>query len=169
MVNSKLSQTQTLLIEGQVYPIYLSEIPEQWHLAAQERGVQIAARICDRYHLALRCNRCGDLTKTKIFVLTTCKPTCGPCLTTRHESLARMAGMTFLYRDSETHKWAFYRAPCGHPVRRQFGFVKRMALGEVNVRCDICHGRLEGNQDQGPRTGSGGHGHRPWQDLARSF
>jgi hypothetical protein len=151
MMNAKLSQFETLLIEGKNYPVYLSEIPEQWNKAARRNGFRIAARVCDRYHLALRCDRCGELTKTKAYVLKSCTPLCGPCLTSKHSNFARQAGLAMLRRDPSSHKWAFYRAPCSHEVRRQFGFVKRVARGEVNIRCETCH--AERQQREASRIG----------------
>jgi hypothetical protein len=132
-----------LAIEDKAETIYRRAIPAQWHDAARRKGYAIAARVSDRYHVALRCNRCGGLTKTKVFVLMNNQPICGPCLSARQRSTARRAGLTMLRRDPRERHYAVYRGPCGHELRRQFELVERAARGEVAVRCDVCLGHRD--------------------------
>ena len=51
---------------------------------------------------------------------------------------ARTAGMTFLRRHRRDHHYGLYLLACGHVVKRQFGFVERVAAGRTDVRCDRC-------------------------------
>ncbi len=132
-----------LVISDKSETIYRRAVPAQWRDAATRKGFEIAARVGDRYHVALRCKTCGGLTKTRAFVLMNNQPICGPCLSARQRSTARQAGLTMLRRDPRDRHYAYYRASCGHELRRQFELVERAARGEVAARCEICLGRRD--------------------------
>jgi hypothetical protein len=128
----------SIRIGGRAVPIFPTAIPAQWQEAARAKGFRIAARIVDRYHVALCCDTCGDLTKTRAFVLMSHQPTCAPCLERRLAATAQAAGLTLVTRCPKDRHYAHYLAECGHEQRRQFGFVERVARGEVELRCDRC-------------------------------
>ena len=133
----------TLVIDGEACPILDQPIPTQWAETAAAKGFDIAARIEDRYHVALRCHDCGGLTRTKAYTLRTNQPICQPCLKARREATAQAAGLTFLRRDPDDTQYAWYRMGCGHEVRRQFGLTQRVANGDHGLRCRVCHARTE--------------------------
>ena len=62
----------------------------------RREGVSIAGRVADRFHLALRCDACGGLTKTKLFVLMNANPACAPCPEAKQAATAKAAGVTIL-------------------------------------------------------------------------
>jgi hypothetical protein len=111
---------------------------QEWHGMAHQKGFRIVSRIRDRFHLKLECKACSAHTAVKLSALRGAQPRCGGCATTRHHHSADGAKLTFLRRDHSYHKYAFFHAPCGHEVRRQFGFIKRVEKGEVNVKCRMC-------------------------------
>jgi transcription elongation factor Elf1 len=117
---------------------YDQPIPETWARLATEKGFRITRRVHDRYHIALECLRCGAETIQKAFNLRTAMPRCGECVETRLHNMAKAAGLHFKGRCEDNHQYGLYDAPCGHQVRRQFGFVERIARGEVAARCDTC-------------------------------
>lgn len=129
---------QFILIGDMPMPVIAADIPDQWQTAAVSKGFRIAARIVNRYHVALCCDTCGELTQTRAFVLMNHQPSCAPCLARRQAAAARAAGLHLLARCPVNRHYAHYRAPCGHEQRRQFGFVDRIACGEVTLRCATC-------------------------------
>ncbi len=87
----------------------------------------------------LECKICGGRTVVRTNVLTSHQPSCADCLKARWTGPAEAAGLTFLRRDKGNRAYGYYRAPCGHEVRRQRELVERMARGETGVRCETCH------------------------------
>lgn len=137
------TQPRTLTISGKTHPVWAQPIPLAWRKIAATKGFDIAARIEDRYHLALRCHDCGGLTRVKAFTLRVCQPICQPCLQARRKATAQAAGLTFLRRDPDDTQYAWYRMQCGHEVRRQFGRAQKVANGAHGLRCQDCHARTE--------------------------
>lgn len=127
-----------LMIKDQSLPIFDGSIHAAWCATAQAKGFTIVARVVDRYHLALRCDSCGGLTKTKLFVLMNNQPICAPCLAAKQGATARAAGVTLLRRDPTDRHYATYKLPCGHEARRQLGLLDRVAAGETDLRCELC-------------------------------
>lgn len=110
-----------------------------WTANARAKRFDVVARVQDRFRLALRCHVCGAISIVRYsVVMASQKLLCRHCLDAAQRKTAEAAGMTFLRRDLDHHKSAFYLAPCGHEVRRQFGFVARMAQGEAALRCESC-------------------------------
>lgn len=126
-------------------------IPAQWSRIAGEKGFRIHSRIRDRYHVALECTACGALTAHKVFTLRTARPVCGGCAATLQATRARQAGLTFLRRDPDDRHYAFYRAGCGHEIRRQFAQVERAARGLTGTGCETCLRQRE--QSEAERAG----------------
>ena len=114
-----------------------------WLEAARKKGFDIAARIIDRYHLALRCRVCGAVHKSKVFTLMSAQPQCPACLEQEWRRDAEAAGLVYLTRDPSDRHYCSYRASCGHEVRRQIGLVKRIAAGDTGLRCETCHAATE--------------------------
>lgn len=142
------------LIHGRARPLYVPHrsrhvrnsewrqfegpILQEWQQFAEQKGFRVHARVRDSRHLELECRRCGSLTAHKLYTLRTARPRCGGCTGGRHQSLVEQANLVFLHRDAQAHKYAYYRAKCGHRVRRQFEFVHRVALGLSDIRCEMC-------------------------------
>ena len=61
--------TETIRIGDTEYPVYDAPLPDTWVRAATEKGYRVAARVIDRYHVALACELCGTLNKTRAFTL----------------------------------------------------------------------------------------------------
>lgn len=156
-------------------------IPDRWHDLARQKGMTIVARIQDRYHLALICDACGSPSKHKIFALRMSQPQCPHCLETQWRTEAKQAGLEYLRRDPEDNMYAFYRAPCGHEVRRQPDRMRQIAAGKNDSRCETCHAAREAAEaevhgwtligpdpksDAGYRVYQHGCGH--WQRIARA-
>lgn len=120
------------------WPNYDGPIAPAWRESADQKGFRIVGRIRDRYHLRLECKTCGAHTAVKLFALRGAQPRCGACAASRRIDVADGARLVFLRRDPEHHKYAYFRAPCGHEVRRQFGFVERVKAGTVDVKCRVC-------------------------------
>jgi hypothetical protein len=135
---TKFSHDPDLIIDGHREPTFHGPILPRWSAAARKKGFSIAARVADRFHLALRCDVCAGLTKTKLFVLMNNRPACAPCLLGKQMAMARMAGLTMLGRDLSNRHYALYMTPCGHEQRRQFAFVAQISRGEKALRCDVC-------------------------------
>lgn len=174
----------TITIDGAIEPIVAMPIAPQWHAAAAAKGFDIVARARDRYHLVLRCRKCGALNLVKIYVLMTSQPRCRACLERDWRARAEAAGVTFLRRCPRDRHYVWVRLPCGHEVRRQMELIDRVARGETAIRCEICHAareraeaeargwRLVGPDPEGAphyrlyaHDGPGGCGHR--QRIAR--
>lgn len=122
-------------------PVVDIPLPPHWSEIARSKGYEIAARVRDHQHLALRCSRCDTVSLAKVFTLRSAQPLCPTCLRTARAGAAAEAGAEFRRRDPEDTRYAFYVLPCGHEVRRQFGLIARVAAGETGLRCDTCHGR----------------------------
>lgn len=138
MITNEFPQTHTLTIDGCEEPMFQGAILPQWSEVAEKKGYSIVARVSDRFHLALRCNVCAGLTKTKLFVLMNAQPICAPCLKAKQVALAKAAGVTMLRRDPTHRHYAFYAAACGHELRRQFALIEQVAKGETGLRCEVC-------------------------------
>ncbi|KEP67952.1 hypothetical protein DL1_16935 [Thioclava dalianensis] len=136
-----MTQHQPIIlhIRGEDHVVQPGEIHAHWREAAEAKGYRIVARVKDRYSLALECNSCGGLHVSRLFVLLNYQPECPHCVDARRRETAKHAGLELLRRDHGNRKYAFYRASCGHEIRRQFELVERMAQGETAVRCEICH------------------------------
>ncbi len=134
----------TLMIHGVPEQIMPGALHPQWVEAARAKGFELVARVRNRYNLALRCKTCGELVRKAVYVLMTSdRPLCAHCLENAWAKTAEAAGLRLLRRDPGTTQYAFYLAPCGHEIRRQFEFVRRIARGEVKHRCEICHAARE--------------------------
>ncbi|OCX63171.1 hypothetical protein BFP70_13285 [Thioclava sp. SK-1] len=81
---------------------------------------------------------------------------------------AAAAGLEFVERHPTDSHRGIYRAPCGHLLDRQRGFIQRVVLGEVDVRCSEC---FEGSvaalaHDQGwELVGLSGQGNPEYRKL----
>lgn len=110
-----------------------------WSANARAKGFDVVARVQDRFRLALRCHACSAISIVRYsVVMASQKLLCRHCLDAAQRKTAEAAGMTFLRRDLDHHECAFYRAQCGHEVRRQIGFVARIAQGAAALRCKSC-------------------------------
>ncbi|RJL15844.1 GIY-YIG nuclease family protein [Paracoccus siganidrum] len=125
---------------------YPGAIHTHWQEAAHAKGFNITGRIRDRYHLALRCRSCGHVHASRIFNLMSAEPQCPACMLQRLERDAESAGLVHLQRDPEHRHYSFYRAACGHEVRRQHEMVKRILAGKVALRCETCHAATEASE-----------------------
>jgi hypothetical protein len=105
---------------------------------AARRGFRIDRRVKDRYHLALECAACGSHTAVKVFVLRETAVRCGGCAARTRKQNAQGAGLTFLRRDPAARHYGYFRARCGHTVRRQFELIRRVRNGETGIKCKIC-------------------------------
>lgn len=132
------ASSKTMTICGSEHPLIALPLMPAWIAAARDKGYDLVARVSDRYHLALRCHRCSDVSIAKIFTLRTAQPLCPSCLVAGRTEAARQADLTYLRCCDHDRHYAIYRMPCGHEVRRQIGFVQRVGGGEVGLRCKIC-------------------------------
>lgn len=135
--------TNTLTISGSPVPVYPGKLMPHWIEAAQDKGYDIVARIIDRFHLALRCQHCGELIKVRLFTLMSAQPLCSSCVQKQWILTAQAAGLTYLDRCPDDRHYAFYEAACGHKIRRQFEIVERVAAGKTDLRCDVCQKNSE--------------------------
>ena len=120
-------------------PVFDRPVQPDWTRLAARKGYTIAARVKDRLHVALRCDRCGCVSLSHVYTLRTAHPLCPACLCADRSSAAEAAGAVFRRRDPTDTRYAFYGLPCGHEVRRQIGLIARAAIGETGIRCEICH------------------------------
>ena len=132
--------TETIRIGDTEYPVYDAPLPDTWVRAATEKGYRVAARVIDRYHVALACALCGALNKTHAFTLRQNQPVCKGCQFARRQAEAQWVGLVYVGRDPDDPHYGRYRVTeCGHEVRRQFELIKRVLDGATAVRCEICH------------------------------
>lgn len=125
-------------------PVFDRPVQPDWTRLAARKGYAIVARVKDRLHVALRCDRCGCVSLSHVYTLRTAHPLCPACLCADRSSAAEAAGAVFRRRDPADTRYAVYGLPCGHEVRRQFGLIARAAAGETGIRCEVCHaGALE--------------------------
>ncbi|SIS92744.1 hypothetical protein SAMN05421772_10923 [Paracoccus saliphilus] len=124
-------------------PPYPGAIHAHWQATANTKGFDIIKRIRDRYHLALRCHACAHVHASRIYTLVSAQPQCPACLLGRLERDARAAGLTHLRRDPAHRHYSFYRAACGHQLRRQHEIIRRVAAGTTELRCESCHAAIE--------------------------
>lgn len=143
-------------------PVVDIPLPPHWSEIARSKGYEIAARVRDHLHLALRCTRCDTVSLARVFTLRTAQPLCPTCLRTARTRAAADAGAEFRRRDPEDTRYAVYALPCGHEVRRQFGLIARAAAGETGLRCDTCHARRL--DEEAKRHGWSLHGPDPKGD-----
>lgn len=137
---------QTTIIGAEPIPVIDMPLKPAWAEAAQAKGFCLLARVKDRYHLAIRCNECAETSVTKIYTLMTAKPLCPSCLDAGRRNDATAAGLTYLGRDPAHRHYGFYRAACGHKLRRQTEIIKRVAAGDTGLRCETCHAATEANE-----------------------
>lgn len=123
-------------------PVIALPILPEWQEEARAKGFDITARVVDRLHFALRCERCGCVSLSRVFTLRTAHPLCPACLAAERGSAAEAAGVRFLRPDPDDTRYGVYALPCGHQARRQFGLIARAAAGETGLRCETCHARL---------------------------
>lgn len=142
-MNHNTSSPEMMTTFQGTFPLFPKAPLPHWAGAARDKGFDIAGRICDRLHVALRCRDCGMLNKTRIFTLMSAQPLCHACIESTHRENAANVDHDYLQRDNDHRHYAIYRAPCGHEVRRQFELVKRVAAGKTGIRCDICHAEIE--------------------------
>lgn len=128
-----------LQIRGENHIVQPGQIHKRWSDAAESKGYRVVARVRDKNSLALECKTCGGLHVSRYYVLLNFQPGCPHCIEARWRETAKDAGVEFLRRDPKHRHYAFYRAECGHEIRRQFTFIERMARAEVEARCEICH------------------------------
>lgn len=112
-------------------------IPDHWHGYAEDTGFEIVARGPDRYHLHLRCERCGGTMICKIYTLRTARPTCPHCLEARWQALCEAAGVTFLERGDRAN-YLRIQLSCGHVTDRQQELLERVRRGATAIRCSVC-------------------------------
>ncbi len=125
---------------------YPGTIHAHWQTTAHAKGFEITSRILDRYHLALRCRECGHVHASRIFTVISAQPLCPACMLARLQRDAEAAGVTHLRRDPEHRQYSFYRASCGHDVRRQHEIIRRVAAGVTDLRCETCHAATEARE-----------------------
>ncbi|MRX49472.1 GIY-YIG nuclease family protein [Paracoccus sp. S-4012] len=142
------SHDNSIIIAGEALPVIDMPIHDRWREAADRRGFDITARVADRYALALTCRRCGELSRTRLFVLMQHRPRCAHCIEAAWRQEAASAGLTFLRRDPGSTAYAWYRLPCGHDARRQIGLITRVAAGETGLRCATCQEAVEAAEAQ---------------------
>ena len=131
---------ETLRIGDTDHPVYDAPLPGTWVRAASEKNYRVAARVIDRYHVALECETCETLNLAHAFTLRKCRPVCTGCQFARRQEEAHGAGLVYLGRDPDDPHYGRYRVTeCGHEIHRQFELVKRVAAGETGVRCEVCH------------------------------
>lgn len=127
--------------------VFRSEIPansypgplhEHWRAAAAAKGFDLVARAEKPSHVVLRCRACDGIDEVRHSVLMSAQPLCYHCIEHARNRNAEKAGLILLRRDPRTTQYGYYRAPCGHEIRRQFGFVERIARGAVAPRCKDC-------------------------------
>ncbi|MCX7567157.1 GIY-YIG nuclease family protein [Sulfitobacter sp. F26169L] len=135
--------TNTLTIAGTPVPVFPGKILPHWIEAAHAKGYDIAGRIIDRLHLALRCHLCGEIIQARLFTLMSAQPLCSACIKSGWITTAKSVGLVFIDQCPENRHYAWYEAPCGHTLRRQFELIKRVAAGETGIRCEICHHATE--------------------------
>lgn len=117
---------------------YDRSVPPAWAELAAHRGFRIDRRVRDRYHLALECLSCGAQTAVKIAALRDAAVRCGGCAADARARAAQDADLTLLRRDPVARHYGYFRAPCGHTVRRQFELVRRVRDGKTGLRCAVC-------------------------------
>lgn len=125
---------------------YDRPVPPAWAELAAGRGFRVDRRVRDRYHLALECEACGSHTAVKVFALRDAAVRCGGCAARARAQNAQGAGLAFLRRDPGSRHYGYFRAPCGHTVRRQFELIRRVRNGKTGLRCAVC--RVAREQDE---------------------
>ena len=131
---------ETLRIGDTDHPVHEAPLPESWVRAAAAKNYRIAARVIDRYHVALECRTCETLNLARAFTVLNNRPVCKGCQFSRRQEEAHGVGLVYLGRDPDDPHYGRYRVTeCGHEIRRQFELIKRVAAGETGVRCEICH------------------------------
>ncbi|MCA0943295.1 GIY-YIG nuclease family protein [Salipiger pacificus] len=118
-------------------------IPASWQQMARDKGFRLTRRGADRYQIMLECDHCGREHRSKRNVLMDHTPLCPHCIEQRWREDARSVGLELLHRDPDHHRHGFYRAACGHVIRRQFGRVRQIARGKHALRCETCLRQVE--------------------------
>lgn len=117
---------------------YDAPVTPVWHDIARGKGFNIHARIRDRYHLALTCHRCGELSAHKVFALRSAGIRCEHCASQSRRALSQAATLHFIRRDPAHRHYAYFQATCGHVLRRQITFLDRVVAGTTKLRCEAC-------------------------------
>lgn len=133
----------TIIVEGVPLAVHRGSLMPGWIAVAEAKGFHIAARVIDRLHLALCCQTCGHVFACRIFTLTDTQPICHACLEARRAETAIRAALAYLGRDPQSTAYGFYRARCGHVLRRQYEFIGRVAEGRTGLRCETCFAARE--------------------------
>ncbi|MDE3080357.1 MAG: GIY-YIG nuclease family protein [Paracoccaceae bacterium] len=142
----KLREAKTVY-ETDTLPRHKGEIAPQWVAAAEAKGFRVIDRVIDKNHLLVECGICGGrhAKRYSVFMADT-SVLCPHCLAARQKAKAADAQLPLLRRDPDDHKHAFFLAPCGHEVRRQFGRIEKVAQEGGRVRCEICHAARESEE-----------------------
>ena len=61
-------------------PVFPGPVHAHWQATAASKGLDLIARIRDRYHLQLRCQTCSGSFTAKLFTLMRHQPLCPHCL-----------------------------------------------------------------------------------------
>ena len=146
MPDSAQPRLRFLVVSGAALPIHDAPVPAQWQARAAEIGYTIAARVKDRYHLAIRCHACDTLSVCKVFVLRSGHPACPECLEAGWRAKAAAAGLRYLGRDPAGGPYLRLGLPCGHEASRQLELLDRAARGLSGIRCEICHAEREAEE-----------------------
>lgn len=127
--------------------IYDGDIHQHWRDRAAEMGFTIKARVRDRYHVALQCAECGELTAHKIYALRTSIVRCEYCAHQKRLALSKAAGLEFLGRDPKNRHYALYKkSDCGHVLRRNTVSVGRIAARIFDAQCEECQRQREASE-----------------------
>lgn len=141
------NQTDVPAAEDMLF-LYPGPVHAHWQDRAEEAGFAITGRVEDRYHLALRCHACGHVHASRIYTLMSARPQCPSCMISRLKAEADAAGLLHLQRDPDDRHYSFYRAPCGHHLRRQHEIIRRVGRGSTELRCETCHAATEEKEAQ---------------------
>lgn len=117
------------------------KVPASWVTRAEELGYRALGKVRNRMYTALECSVCGTVNIVHREVLMNSRPRCTGCLTARQQAEAETAGLELLHRDGADRHYAFYRASCGHVLRRQISRIAKIAKTEaevLGVRCEVC-------------------------------
>jgi len=142
-MNTHITFPNPMTITNFPWPIHTGDPKPEWIATAKTKGFKFIARIIDRMHLALECQTCGHINKTRLFTLMSAQPLCSNCVEQAWCADADAADLTFLHRDPAHRHYGIYRLNCGHEVRRQFALIKRVAAGAAGLRCETCHAAVE--------------------------
>lgn len=142
-MNTHTLSPYPMTINNFPWPIHTGDPKPEWIATAKAKGFIFVARVIDRMHLALECQRCGHINRTRLFTLMSAQPLCSNCVELAWRADADAAGLTLLHRDPTHRHYGIYRLDCGHEVRRQFALIKRVVAGATGLRCETCQDAAE--------------------------